>query len=46
MQPVRYADLTFEPDMLAARRDNGTRLRFTRQERALLLRLVRQPASW
>ncbi|MDH4992383.1 winged helix-turn-helix domain-containing protein [Aquamicrobium lusatiense] len=43
MQPVRYADLLFQPDMLSARRDDGTVLRLTRQERALLLRLVRQP---
>lgn len=43
MQPVRYANLLFQPDMLVARRDDGSQLRLTRQERALLLRLVRQP---
>lgn len=43
MQPVRYHDLVFQPDMLVARRDDGTAVRFTRQERALLLRLTRQP---
>lgn len=43
MQPIRYADLVFQPDMLSAQRDDGTMLRFTRQERALLLRLARQP---
>ncbi|WP_265975611.1 hypothetical protein [Brucella intermedia] len=40
MQPVRYADLLFQPDMLSARRDDGTVLRLTRQERALPTRLV------
>lgn len=43
MQPVRYGDLLFQPDMLSARRDDGAELRLSRQERALLLRLVRQP---
>ncbi|WP_338608983.1 helix-turn-helix domain-containing protein [Pelagibacterium nitratireducens] len=40
---VRYHDLAFQPDMLTARRDDGDIVRLTRQERALLLRLVRQP---
>ena len=43
MKPVRYGDLLFQSDMLFARRDDGTSLRLSRQERALLLRLVRQP---
>lgn len=43
MSAIRYADLLFQPDMLAAQRDDGLLLRFTRQERALLLRLCRQP---
>ncbi len=43
MQPVRYADLVFQPDMLSATRDDGTLLRLTRQERALMLQLTRQP---
>lgn len=43
MQPVRYGDLLFQSDMLSARRDDGTEFRLSRQERALLLRLVRQP---
>lgn len=43
MQPVRYGDLLFQSDMHSARRDDGTELHLTRQERALLLRLVRQP---
>lgn len=43
MQAVRYADLLFQPDMLAFQRDDGTLVRLTRQERALLLRLCRQP---
>ncbi|WP_157019954.1 helix-turn-helix domain-containing protein [Mesorhizobium xinjiangense] len=40
---VRYHELVFQPDMLTAKRDDGTILRLTRQERALLLRFVRQP---
>lgn len=40
---VRYNDLTFQPGMLSARRGDGTIVRLSRQERALLLRLVRQP---
>lgn len=43
MPSTRYHDLTFQPDMLSARRDDGAEIRLTRQERALLLRLVRQP---
>jgi DNA-binding winged helix-turn-helix (wHTH) protein len=43
MRPVRYHDLVFQPDMLLARRDDGGTIKLTRQERALLLRLVRQP---
>ncbi|WP_378948098.1 winged helix-turn-helix domain-containing protein [Mesorhizobium sp. ANAO-SY3R2] len=43
MQFVRYADLMFQPDMLFATRDDGTVLRLTRQERALILQLSRQP---
>ncbi|MDH6231767.1 DNA-binding winged helix-turn-helix (wHTH) protein [Mesorhizobium soli] len=43
MQSVRYADLMFQPDMLSATRDDGTVLRLTRQERALILHLSRQP---
>jgi len=43
MQPIRYADLVFQPDMLSALRDDGTVLRLTRQERALILQLTRQP---
>lgn len=40
---VRYHDLVFQPDMLTAKRDDGATIRLTRQERALLLRFVRQP---
>ncbi|TWG90256.1 Response regulators consisting of a CheY-like receiver domain and a winged-helix DNA-binding domain [Mesorhizobium sp. J18] len=40
---VRYHDLVFQPDMLTAKRDDGETIRLTRQERALLLRFVRQP---
>lgn len=43
MQAVRYVDLVFQPDMLTAVRDDGTPLRLTRQERALLLRLCQTP---
>lgn len=43
MPQIRFHDLLFQPDMMTALRDDGTRIRFTRQERALLLRLVRQP---
>lgn len=43
MQSIRYADLVFQPDMLSATRDDGTMLRLTRQERALILQLTRQP---
>lgn len=43
MQSVRYADLVFQPDMLSATRDDGTVLRLTRQERALILQLTQQP---
>lgn len=43
MRLVHYYDLAFQPDMLTARHDDGTEIRLTRQERALLLRLVRQP---
>jgi DNA-binding winged helix-turn-helix (wHTH) protein len=37
---MRFHDLTFEPELLAARRDDGRTIRFTRKERALLERLV------
>lgn len=43
MPSVRYHDLTFQADMLTAQRDDGSEIRLTRQERALLLRLTRQP---
>jgi len=43
MQPIRYADLVFQPDMLSATRNDGTVLRLTRQERTLILQLTRQP---
>lgn len=43
MQSIRYADLVFQPDMLSATHDDGTVLRLTRQERALVLQLTRQP---
>ncbi len=43
MHPIRYADLVFQPDMLSATRNDGTLLRLTRQERALILQLTRQP---
>lgn len=39
---VRYNDLVFAPDMISAEHDDGRIIRFTRQERALLLRLVRE----
>ncbi|WMT90443.1 winged helix-turn-helix domain-containing protein [Pelagibacterium sp. H642] len=42
---VRYNDLVFDPDMLSAEHDDGRTIRFTRQERALLLRLVREPQA-
>lgn len=42
---VRYNDLVFAPDMVSAERDDGRTIRFTRQERALLLRLVREPQT-
>lgn len=45
MRPVRYHDLVFQPDLLVAQRDDGTTIRLTRQERALLMRLVRQPET-
>lgn len=40
---VRYNDLLFQPDMLSAEHEDGQTIRFTRQERALLLRLVKKP---
>lgn len=43
MSQIRYHHLVFQPDMLCAQRDDGATIRFTRQERALLLRLSRQP---
>ncbi len=45
MRTIRYHDLAFDPDMLLARREDGTSIQFTRQERALLLRLSRQPQT-
>lgn len=42
---VRYNDLVFAPDMISAEHDDGRTIRFTRQERALLLRLVREPQT-
>lgn len=38
-----YHDLTFQPDMLTAKREDGTTVRLSRQEHALLLRFVRHP---
>lgn len=43
MSQIRYHDLLFQPDMMTAVRDDGETIRLTRQERALLLRLTRQP---
>ncbi|OZI36618.1 hypothetical protein CEG14_16730 [Bordetella genomosp. 1] len=37
---MRYHDLVFEPDWLAAHSDDGALIRFTRKERALLQRLA------
>lgn len=42
---VRYYDLVFASDMISAEHDDGRTIRFTRQERALLLRLVREPQT-
>jgi len=40
---VRYHDLTFDREMLSATRADGSQVRFTRQERALLLQLADRP---
>ncbi len=42
---IRYKDLVFQPDMLTAQKDDGTVIRLTRLERALLLRLVKTPQT-
>ncbi|WP_274423230.1 winged helix-turn-helix domain-containing protein [Chelativorans sp. YIM 93263] len=42
---VRYNDLVFARDMISAEHDDGRTVRFTRQERALLFRLVREPQT-
>lgn len=45
MSEVWYNDLAFDPEFLSARRNDGTKIRFTRQERALLGALTRRPKS-
>lgn len=45
MRTIRFNDLTFDEDMLSARRTDGTELRLTRQERALLLHFTQQPGK-
>ena len=45
MRSTRFNELTFDADMLSARRDDGTELRFTRLERALLLNLAGHPGK-
>ncbi|MDH6230887.1 DNA-binding winged helix-turn-helix (wHTH) protein [Mesorhizobium soli] len=45
MRATRFHDLIFDADMLSARRDDGTELRFTRHERALLLYFVGHPGK-
>jgi len=45
LQTIRYLDLAFDREMLLATRSDGAKIRFTRQERALLLQLARQPGK-
>lgn len=45
MQLIQFHDLAFDPDMLFARRGDGSEIRFTRQERAILLQLAKQPGK-
>lgn len=45
MRTIRFNDLVFDHDMLSARRTDGTELRLTRQERALLLHFTQQPGK-
>jgi DNA-binding winged helix-turn-helix (wHTH) protein len=45
LQSIRYLDLAFDREMLFARRGDGSEIRFTRQERALLLQLAHQPGK-
>ena len=43
MQLIRYGDLVFQADFRHATRDDGSAFSLTRQERALILQLARQP---
>lgn len=45
MGSIRFNDLVFDAEMLTARRDDGTELRLTRQERALLLQFTKRPGK-
>ncbi len=45
MRTLRFNDLLFDANMLSAKRDDGANLRFTRQERALLLYFIGQPGT-
>jgi DNA-binding response OmpR family regulator len=42
---IHFNDLVFDAEMLTARRDDGTELRFTRQERVLLLQFTGRPGK-
>jgi DNA-binding winged helix-turn-helix (wHTH) protein len=42
---IRFNDLVFDVEMLTATRDDGTVMRFTRQERVLLLQLAGRPGK-